>query len=489
MGLAGTSPVRPFQLNDRLMRKVIFIFTLAALLAVSCQTGEKEYACEEPIKPVGIVSGLSNDDLLELVQKQTFRFFWDFGHPVSGLARERSNTVKGAYYWDYINEAWDRPNFSEHTYGPESIAVGGSGFGIMAMTVAVERGWITREAALNRLHKIVEFLLQAETFHGAYPHFMNGETGKPITFGRQDDGADIVETSYLMMGLLTAREYFNGDTPIEQYLRGKITQMWETVNWSWFEKDGKLFWHWSPNHGFDMNFPIYGWNECLITYIMAASSPLFPISKDVYESCWKAGEGYRNTKEHYGITSPLGDWGESLCGPLFFEHYTFQGIDPNGLVDEEEVHYFEQGRAHTLLHRAYAIANPDNHKGYGANCWGFTAGDSNKGYVAHDPGTDLGVIQPTAALSSFPYTPEESLEVLKHLYYELGDTVWGEYGFVDGFNPETGWASNTWLAIDEGPIVNMIENYRTGMLWKLFMNIPDIQRGLTRLGFNSPYIK
>ena len=257
----------------------------------------------------------------------------------------------------------------------------------------------------------------------------------------------------------------------------------------YFEKDGKLFWHWSPNHGFDMNFPIYGWNECLITYIMAASSPLFPISKDVYESCWKAGEGYRNTKEHYGITSPLGDWGESLCGPLFFEHYTFQGIDPNGLVDEEGVHYFEQGRAHTLLHRAYAIANPDNHKGYGANCWGFTAGDSNKGYVAHDPGTDLGVIQPTAALSSFPYTPEESLEVLKHLYYELGDTVWGEYGFVDGFNPETGWASNTWLAIDEGPIVNMIENYRTGMLWKLFMNIPDIQRGLTRLGFNSPYIK
>ena len=331
------------------MNKTLSLFILGALLSVACQTQTDDHSCEEPLPSVGIVSDISDDDLLELVQKQTFRYFWDFGHPVSGLARERSNTVKGAYYWDYINEAWGEPNFSEHTYGPESIAVGGSGFGIMAMTVAAERGWISRDAALRRLHKIVDFLLQAETFHGAFPHFMHGENGKAITFGRLDDGADIVETSYLMMGLLTAREYFNGDTPLEQYLRAKITQMWEGVNWAWFEKDGKLFWHWSPNQGFDMNFPIYGWNECLITYIMAASSPCYPISKDVYERCWKGGIGYRNTREYYGITAPLGDWGESLCGPLFFEQYTFQGIDPNALVDEDGVNYFEQGKAQALL--------------------------------------------------------------------------------------------------------------------------------------------
>lgn len=471
------------------MKKALSVLlATAALMLSTCTDNKSNDKYFEPIKPVGIIQGLSDDELLETVQRQTFRFFWEFGHPVSGLARERSNTVKGATYWDYINEAWGDPNFSEHTYGPESIAVGGSGFGIMALCVAVERGWISKDAALERLHKIVEFLLQAETFHGVFPHFMDGETGKAIAFGRLDEGGDLVETSYLMMGLLTAREYFNGDSPLEIYLRNKITVMWETVNWAWYEKDGKLFWHWCPNQGFDMNFPICGWNECLITYIVAASSPTHPISKDVYESCWKSSPSYRNTTERYGITVPLGDWGDALSGPLFFEHYTFQGIDPNGLYDEEGVHYYEQGRTHTLSQRAYAIANPKGYKGYGANCWGFTAGDSNKGYVAHDPSYDLGVIQPTAAISSIPYTPEESMEVIRHFYYDRGDDIWGEFGFEDGFNPDSGWSSGTWLAIDEGPIINMIENYRSGMLWKLFMNIPEIQNGLRRLGFTSPYM-
>lgn len=440
-----------------------------------------------PIETVGIIHGLSDDELLEVVQRQTFRFFWEFGHPVSGLARERTNTVKGATYWDYINEAYDIPNFSEHTYGPETCAIGGSGFGIMALCVAVERGWITKAAGLERLHKIVEFLLQAETFHGVFPHFIDGDTGKPVTFGRLDEGGDIVETSYLFMGLLTARAYFNGGNPLEVYLRNKITDMWETVNWSRYEKDGLLYWHWCPNQGYDMDFPITGWNECLITYIMAASSPTHPISKDVYENCWKKYPSYRNSTERYGYTIPLGDWGEALAGPLFFEHYTFQGIDPNGLYDEEGVHYYEQGRTHTLSQRAYAIANPKGYDGYGENCWGFTAGDSNKGYVAHDPNCDYGVIQPTAAISSMPYTPVETMAVIRHFYYDLGDAIWGEYGFVDGFNPSTGWVSNTWLAIDEGPIINMIENYRTGMLWNIFMNLPEIQNGLKRLGFTSPY--
>lgn len=479
------------------MKKTIAILALLLTLAgcssnkkgCSIQTTFPEYPNKEyrPIKPVGVIKDITDDELLETVQRQTFRYFWDFAHPVSGLARERSNTVKGATYWDYINEVYNEPNFSENTYGEESCAIGGSGFGIMSMLVAVERGWITREAALERLHKIVEFLYQAETFHGAFPHFINGATGKPVTFGRLDEGGDIVETSYMFMGLLSARAYFSGDAPLEVYLRNKITEMWNTMNWVWYEKDGVLYWHWCPNQGFDMNFPIRGWNECLITYIMAAASPYHPISREVYEKCWKA-PGYICDKEYYGITLPLGDWGEALGGPLFFEQYTFMGIDPNGLRDDH-THYYEQGRSHTLIQRAYAIKNPKGFKGYGSNCWGFTAGDSNKGYLAHDASNDCGVIQPTAALSSFPYTPEESMEALKHFYFDLGDKLWKEYGFVDGFNPDTGWTSDTFIAIDQGPIINMIENYRTGMLWKIFMNIPDVQRGLERLGFTSPYLK
>jgi hypothetical protein len=220
---------------------------------------------------------------------------------------------------------------------------------------------------------------------------------------------------------------------------------------------------------------------------MAASSPYHPISREVYENCWK-GEAYYCDKEYYGIRLPLCDWGECMGGPLFFEQYTFMGIDPNGLTDGR-TDFFEQGRAHALIHREYCIENPKGFEGYGANCWGFTAGDSNQGYHAHDPYHDLGVIQPTAALSSIPYTPEESMQALKHYYYDRGDELWGEYGFEDGFNPSTGWTSDTYIAIDQGPIVNMIENYRTGMLWKIFMNIPDVQRGLKRLGFDSPYIK
>jgi hypothetical protein len=267
--------------------------------------------------------------------------------------------------------------------------------------------------------------------------------------------------------------------------------MWETANWSWYENNTHtlLYWHWSPNQGFDMNFPIRGWNECLITYIVAASSPTHPISNAVYYNCWVNNAGYLNNQKYYGINLPLGNWGpKSMGGPLFFEQYTFMGIDPNGLTDTY-TDYAEQTRNHTLIQRAYCIDNPHKYKGYGANCWGLTAGDSNQGYLAHDPSLDRGVIQPTAALSSMPYTPKESMEVLKHFYYDLGGQLWKEYGFVDGFNPDRGWASNTFIAIDQGPIINMIENYRTKMLWKIFMNIPEIQKGLKTLGFHSPYLK
>ena len=467
--------------------------TIVIVIAISCSailSAQKNQGTGFPnsIAPVGIIKNLSDSALLEVVERQTFRFFWHDAHPVSGLALERSNTVLAEHYWDYINEAWDEPNFSKTKFGPDACAIGGTGFGIMSTIIAVERKWIGRDTAVRRLIKIADFLINADCFHGIYPHFMDGRTGKTIKFDRLDDGADLVETSYLLMGFLCAREYFKSNDPREVYLRKRIDQMWGAANWNWHTKgENKLYWHWSPNNGFDMNFPVWGWNECLITYIMASSSPSHPISKDVYNGSWVGSNGFKNGKTYYGYELPLGNYDKG--GPLFFEQYTFQGIDPNGLKDSLGIDYFQQVKNHTLINRAYCIENPKKFKGYAENCWGLTAGDSYKGYVAHCPDTDLGVIQPTAAISSMPYTPKESMEALRHFYYDLGDKIWSKYGFVDGFSIHHNWYAKSHLAIDQGPIVVMIENYRTGLIWKLFMNIPDIQNGLKKLGFTSPYFK
>lgn len=469
------------------------LFSLLAIASLSyaqALTKGKYGDGPDSIAPVGIIKNLTNDQLLEVVQKQTFRYFWHGAHPVSGLALERDNTVHAEYYWDYINEAWGEPNFSHSAFGPDAGAIGGTGFGIMGTIVAVNRGWIGRDTAVRRLIKIADFLTHADCFHGIYPHFMNGRTGKAIPFDRLDDGADLVETSYLLMGFLCAREYFNRDTPREKYLRNRINSMWNVANWNWHTKgENKLYWHWSPNNDFDMNFPIWGWNECLITYIMSASSPNHPIAKSVYDGSWVGSAGFKNGKEYYGYKLPLGNYDKDKGGPLFFEQYTFQGIDPNGLIDSLDNDYFLQGRNHTLINRAYCIENPKHYKGYSSTCWGLTAGDSYKGYVAHSPENDLGVIQPTAAISSMPYTPGESMEALRYFYYTLGNKLWSRYGFFDGFSIDKNWYAKSHLAIDEGPIVTMIENYRTGLLWKLFMNIADIQNGLKKLGFKSPYFK
>jgi hypothetical protein len=448
---------------------------------------EYDVARGQSIKPVGIIKNLPDEALLETVQRQTFRYFWYYAHPNSGMARERSDTVKADFYWDFINEADDEPNLSKGTFGPEACAVGGTGFGILATIVAVERNWISREAALDRLIQIVDFLTKADAYHGIYPHFINGETGKTIAFDRVDDGSDLVETSYLMMGLLSARAYFTGDTLKEKYLAKRINEMWRAANWSWHVNNGRLFWHWSPRNGFDRNFPIKGWNEALITYIMAASSSrrLHRISKEVYENTWVNTRNWRNGKSYYGYTLPLGNTFGG--GPLFFSQYTFLGVDPNNLTDDHGIDYAEQTRNHALINRAYSIDNPMKYKGYSEKAWGLTAGDSVKGYFAHSPEDDRGVIQPTAALASMPYTPSFSMQALRYFYEEKGDKLWSNYGFVDGYSEQFDWYARSHLAIDQGPIVVMIENYRTGLIWKIFMNIPEIQAGMKELGFSSPY--
>ena len=407
--------------------------------------------------------GLSDDALLDLVQRQTFRYFWDFAHPVSGLARERSTEAFG--------------------YGAEAVTTGGSGFGVMAIVIAAERQWITRDEALERLLRIAHFLYRADSYHGVLPHFLDGASGRTIPFTRKDDGGDLVETSFLIAGLLCARQYFQGDDVREQQIRQLIDRLWREVEWRWHTRDGAsvLFWHWSPNNGWSMNHEIRGWNEALITYVLAAASPTWPIDAEVYHRGWAQGLSFRNRQRFYDLSLPLGrDYG----GPLFFAHYSFLGLDPRGLRDRY-ADYWQQNVNHVLINREHCVRNPHGFVGYGAECWGLTASDDPDGYHSHAPDDDRGVISPSAALASFPYAPDHSMRALRHFYEQLGDRLWGEYGFKDAFDLTRNWYAGSYLAIDQGPIIGMIENYRSGLLWRLFMSCPEIQAGLRKLGFES----
>src|SRR6186997_1430764 len=377
-----------------------FAVTILTLLMIfnSIVTAQKSQASFNALdRP----KNLSDSALLDLVGKQTFRYFWDFAHPVSNLSRERSSEA--------------------YNYGNEVVTTGGTGFGVMAVIVATERKWITRDTAAKFLLRMVNFLLKADSYHGVFPHWLNGSTGKTIPFSRKDDGADLVESSYLLQGLLCARQYFTGDDRTERELRNRIGWMWNDIEWNWFTKGEEvLYWHWSPNNGWAMNFPVRGFNECLIMYILAAGDQNYPVSPAVYHRGWAQSNFFKNGKQFYGYTLPLGfDYG----GPLFFSQYSFLGLDPRGLKDRY-ADYWEQNRNHTLINRAYCIDNPKDFKGYGPDAWGLTASDTYNGYAAHSPTEDNGTITPTAALSAFPYTPDYSMQALKHFYDKMGDRIW-----------------------------------------------------------------
>jgi len=405
---------------------------------------------------------ISDSALLTLVQQQTFKYFWDFGHPVSGMALERNSSG-------------------------DIVTTGGSGFGVMAILVGIQRNFILRTDGLTRIAQIVNFLTtKAHRYHGAFPHWMNGATGATVPFSTQDDGADLVETSYMMEGLLCARQYFNTPDPTESGLRSDINNLWNGVEWNWFRQNNQntLFWHWSPDFNWAINMPITGWDEALIVYALAASTNIDSnrIPKIVYDNGWARNGAMKNGNTYYGIQLPLGP---NLGGPLFFAHYSFLGINPNNLSDAY-ANYLTQNSNHTKINYSYCVANPKHFNGYSNICWGLTASDEDNGYSAHAPDNDDGVITPTAAISSLPYTPAESMAALKFFYYTLGDKIWGTYGFVDAFNLSSGWFADSFLAIDQGPEIIMIENYRTGLMWNLFMSCPEIKTGMMSLGFASP---
>lgn len=406
---------------------------------------------------------ISDSALLTLVEQQTFKYFWNFGHPVSGLARERTSSG-------------------------DIVTTGGSGFGIMAMLVGVQRNFISRSQALTRIDTIVSFLSNKCTrYHGAFPHWINGSTGATVPFSTQDDGGDIVETSYMMQGLLCARQFFNSNTdPDEINLRAAINSLYNAVEWNWYRQNNQnvLYWNWSPDYNWAVNVQVRGWDEALITYVLAASSNVDSntIPKLVYDNGWANNGAMKNGKTFYGVQLPLGpDYG----GPLFFAHYSFLGINPQGLSDTY-ANYWQQDTAQATINYMYCITNPQNYFGYSNLCWGLTASDIPNGYTASSPTNDVGVIAPTAAISSMPYTPAQSMNAIRFFYYKLGDKIWSQYGFIDAFSLSSLWYDSDCLAIDQGPQIVMIENYRSGLLWNLFMSCPEVKRGMTNLGFQSP---
>lgn len=401
-----------------------------------------------------------SSEYLTTVQKATFDYFWDFAHPVSGLIPERTAT-------------------------PNIVTSGGTGMGIMCVMVGANRGWVSRQDAVKRLLKITSFLAKSERFHGAWSHWLDGATGKVVPFGDNDNGGDLVETAYLVNGLLVAREYFNENNAEETQLRSQITALWESVEWDWYASrgDNKLYWHWSSNLGWKMNMPISGYNECLITYVLALGSPTHAIKPEVYENSWKTTSNHwLNGKTYIGYKAPVGF---DYVGPLFFAHYSYLSLDPR-LMQDNLLNYWQLNVSQTMMNYKYCLEKAPKEYGYSIENWGLTASDDYNFYGAHNPAEDNGTITPSAALSSFPYTPYYAWRALRSMYLRKGSQTFGKYGFYDAYNVSKSWYSNQYLAIDQGPIVVMMENYRSGLIWKLGGKIKELQTGLQKMGIQKP---
>ena len=456
-----------------MMKKILNILTIAAiiLLTVACANSHKsesgdDAAQQESKRPAEFAN---DDELLDYIQKVHFNYMWDGAEATSGLACER------------IHLDGDYPQNDK-----DVVTTGGSGFGIAGVLAAIDRGFIDREEGVKRLTKIVDYLAKADRFHGVWPHWLDGPTGKVKPFGQKDNGGDLVESCFLMESLLCVRQYFRSGNDEEKALAEKIDKLWREMEFDWYTKGGEnvIYWHWSPEYGWEMNFPLEGYNECLIVYILAAASPTHSVPAECYHKGWARSGGIKSDAVYYGLPLELKHNGAEMTGgPLFWAHYSYIGLDPRNLKDQY-ANYWNVVRNHALSNYRYCVANPKGFEGYGKDCWGLTASYTVDGYTAHCPGNDRGVITPTAALSSFPYTPEESMAALKG-FYAKGEWIWGKYGFYDAFSDAKKWTKPHYLAIDQCTIAPMIENYRSGLLWKLFMSCEEVQAGLKKLGL--PY--
>ena len=452
--------------------KSILSFLLIGFVLFSCKN-ESNKEKQELEKTE--TSSLSREALLDTVQKQTLKYFWDYAEPNSGMARERYHP-DGEY-----------PKNDSHV-----VTTGGSGFGLMAIVSGMERKWIERDSAVARLDKIADFLDNAPRFHGVWPHWLNGETGEVQAFSDKDNGGDLVETSFLAQGFIVVREYLKNGNEEEKAVAAKYDELWKSIEWEWYtnNKNG-LYWHWSPDYQWEMDFMIEGYNECLITYVMAASSPDHAIDAKAYHDGWARSGDIVTDKEAYGIPLILKhNTSGDKAGPLFWAHYSYLGLNPKGLEDKY-ANYWDLNVNHTRINYEYTQENPNDFETYNENSWGLTASytrneNDGVGYTAHSPDTDRGVVSPTAAISSIPYTPELSMNAMRYFFEDQNELLWGPAGFYDAFSLEgEDWVAPKYLAIDQGPQVVMIENYRSGLIWDLFMGAQEVQNGLEKLGFNT----
>lgn len=451
--------------------KIIQLFILFPLLLSCSCSDSKDTPITEPTPPAAEV--LTDEQILDLAQKDALKYFWDYAETNSKLARERYHT--------------DNTSLDAHL-----VTTGGSGFGLMTIIVGIERGFVPREEAVTRLTTALNFLETADRFHGAWSHWIDGNTGHVVPFGDDDNGGDLVETSFMCQALICVREYFKNGNAAEQALAQKADVLWKGVDWNWYTRGGEnvLYWHWSPNFEWIKNFKLEGYNECLITYVMAASSPTHPITAAPYHQGWARNGAIVNGGSRFGIPVIFDYNGASgNVGPMFWSHYSYMGLNPTGLTDQY-ANYGDLVTNHTKIMQKYCIANPFAYAEYSDKCWGLTASytrnaNGTTGYTAHSPTNDKGVITPTAAISSFPYLPSECMKALRFFYQDKKDILIGVAGPYDAFSPQYNWVTPRYLAIDQGTITPMIENYRSKLLWDLFMNAPEVQTGLLNLGFHS----
>ena len=458
-----------------LIKKLNILVTAAILLSYgSCSSTESDPVIppkvpEEPPK----TTIYTDPQILEMVQKDALKYFWDYAEVNSKLARERYHT--------------DNPGLDANV-----ITTGGSGFGLMTILVGVKNGYVPRADAVSKLMTSLTFLQTSNRFHGAWPHWINGATGNVIPFGTMDNGGDLVETAFLVQGLICVREFFKNSTNSEELaLSQKADALWKGVEWNWYTQgQNVLYWHWSPNYEFQMNHKLQGFDETLLTYVLAAASPNYSIEKSVYQEGWARNGSIKSSTSKYGIPIVVNHNGANgTVGPMFWSHYSFLGFDPRGLTDEY-VNYGDVTANHAKIMYQYALENPKNWNGYSAKNWGLTASysrnpDGTTGYSAHQPNNDLGIISPTAAISNFPYTPTESMNYLRFLYNENYSKYIGVAGPYDAYSVHYNWVTPRYLAIDQGTIAPMMENQKSSFLWSLFMNAPDIKQGLIKLGFHS----
>ena len=454
----------------------IFIFTLffSELLMAQDVTFKSFGKIDYPIT-------LEDEMMLDTIQQKTFQFFMNEHHPEFGIVKDR------AAVW-----------------APASIA--STGFGIPSFAIGAERKWISREEAADITLKILNFFANsvqsadtnATGYKGFYYHFLRMDTGTRAWKCELSS----IDTGLLMMGIIFARNYYDKDNRVERQIRLLAGLLLGRIDWNFLEmKEPGRFEHtismgWTPTEGIH-NFGWSGYNEGLFLYVLAAGSGMENVERS-----------YKAWLSTYKWNTPYKGLSHVAFPPLFGHQFSQAFIDYRGIADaymkEKGIDYFENSRRATLVQQKYAIDNPHGWVGYDSLCWGVTASDGptekynfdDKKFLGYaGRGTsgpdynyfDDGTIAPYGPLSSLPFAPMEVLSTIKSMNEKYGDKIWGKYGYYDSFNLTAKWVNDDFIGIDQGPMLIMIENFRTGLVWNYVMKDPIIQKGLNVLGYE--YIK